>query len=667
MLKYEAEADGFSISIEGRTILVHTPKAPLVELGRAELSVRAVKGGFHPRMRGYAPVRLREHSLVSGSETEIVVDFGGKLRMTVRARGAVAELSFAGAAAEINVWKLRLPARADEHLYGLGERRGRIDLKGTRAALWVGEATKGTGPDPAWMPPKHRDCAGLSLRAACLPIPSFVSSAGYFVRVETGARCVFDFRKGPRTFVECWGIPDSVTIGLGRNAPETVAALGASAGRQDGLPAWPYAGAWLALHGGTDAVLRRLQSAMDAGAKVSAVYVPDWCGRRETRAGFRPAWNWRYDEASYPDLPGTVASLAKAGVRFIGYVNPFLSVDGDLYREASAKRFLVRNPEGEEYLANVPTAPAALVDLANPDAYAWLRGIVAANMAGIGMGGWLADSGECLPPDAVLPSGATGMEAHNVYPVLWARLNAEAAEAAGATDAVYCLRSGWAGSARHARAFWSGDRTTDMDRDDGIASVVPSALSLGFSGGGITHSPIGGSVAARGRRRSRETFMRWAELETFSPIMRTDETTKPDRAHQFWTDEATLRHFVRCTEIHAALAPYHRHVMDEYASTGVPPVRHTFLHYERDDEAHRQERQYLYGRDLLVAPVCLPGKDLHDLYLPDDTWVHLWSSRVFRGGYTTVEAPLGYPPVFYREASQFASVFDSLRRNIRKV
>ncbi|MCX7024376.1 MAG: alpha-glucosidase [Spirochaetes bacterium] len=667
-MKFESDPDGFSISVDGRPAIVHSAKSPAFEIGTADLSVRQTKAGFRLKRRKYIPVKLRDYTLVESDALSAVVDFSGRFRVSASCAGGNLRLSFSRFTPEINVFRMRIPAHADEQLYGLGERCSRLDLKGSRVPLWVGERAAGRGSGPGAFVGNARDDTRLSLRATCFPMPCFVSSRGYFVDVDTAARSIFDFRKPGRTSIEVWGVPVSITLGFRRTAPETVAALGDNVGRQKAPPPWVFGGAWLGVQGGTDEILRKAQAALDSGARVSALWVQDWCGHRTTKSGRQPEWNWRYDEMAYPALQDTIADLAGAGIRFLGYVNPYLSTEGGLYREASRLGYCIQRPEGGDYLFNAAASPAAMVDLTDPDAFDWIKGVIRDNMIGIGMSGWMADSGECLPADAVLSSGKSGLAAHNSYPVLWARANAEAVGEAGKSgETVFFLRSGWSGSARHAAAFWTGDRFVDMKSDDGLPSVIQAAISLGISGGGIWHSDIGGNTSTAWRRRSPETFMRWAELAAFTPIMRTHEGQHPGVNHQFWTDDRTLRHFARCTEIFAALSPYHQAVMQEYAGTGVPPIRHCWLHYEDDAQTHRHGYQYLYGRDLLVAPVHAPGRELHELYLPDDAWVHLWSSRVFRGGTTTVEAPLGYPPVFYRESSNFASVFDSVRRNVRKI
>lgn len=85
-------------------------------------------------------------------------------------------------------------------------------------------------------------------------------------------------------------------------------------------------------------------------------------------------------------------------------------------------------------------------------------------------------------------------------------------------------------------------------------------------------------------------------------------------------------------------------------------MRPLFLHYEDDARAYTLKYQYLFGRDLLVAPVHEEGRTDWTLYLPQDNWVNAWTGECCQGGDVTVDAPLGKPPVFYRQHSEWADL-----------
>jgi alpha-glucosidase len=96
----------------------------------------------------------------------------------------------------------------------------------------------------------------------------------------------------------------------------------------------------------------------------------------------------------------------------------------------------------------------------------------------------------------------------------------------------------------------------------------------------------------------------------------------------------------------------------EGADLGYPVQRPLFMHYENDSEAYDIQYQYLFGSDVLVAPVVEPGVVRKEVYLPEDEWVHLWTGKEYKGGRVTVDAPVGYPPVFYLKSSKFKSMFE---------
>ncbi|MBC7492761.1 MAG: alpha-glucosidase, partial [Novosphingobium sp.] len=108
-------------------------------------------------------------------------------------------------------------------------------------------------------------------------------------------------------------------------------------------------------------------------------------------------------------------------------------------------------------------------------------------------------------------------------------------------------------------------------------------------------------------------------------------------------------------------APYVRHLCDEAVSQGWPVQRALFFHYPDDAALHPVQDQYLYGADLLVAPVIEQGATARDVVLPGGTpWRCLWTGEDLAAGAHSVDAPIGRPPVFYHPESRFAALFASL-------
>jgi alpha-glucosidase len=144
--------------------------------------------------------------------------------------------------------------------------------------------------------------------------------------------------------------------------------------------------------------------------------------------------------------------------------------------------------------------------------------------------------------------------------------------------------------------------------------------------------------------------------------MRSHEGNRPDDNLQYHSTPELLACFAAWSRVHGHLAPYVRALCDEAVESGLPAQRPLFLHYPDDADLYAIQDQYLYGADLLVAPVIEQGTRERAVVIPGDRpWRHLWSHHDHHPGHHVIAAPIGAPPVFYRPDSAFAPLFASLR------
>jgi alpha-glucosidase len=285
------------------------------------------------------------------------------------------------------------------------------------------------------------------------------------------------------------------------------------------------------------------------------------------------------------------------------------------------------------------------------------------NMLGIGLSGWMHDYGEYLPTDAILDSNISGEEYHNYYPLEFAKIVYEAATEEKILDHVFVFnRSGFSHASKYMMCYFSGDQLLDWNEVNGIPVVIPCGISVGLCGIGYYCYDIGGYTTFGPYKRTKEMFMRGAEMAVFSMIMRTHEGNRPYDNWQHDSDDETLEHLTKMIRIHVHLKPYLKELAKEYHEKGIPPMRACFLHYENDPNLHKIKYEYLFGRDLLVAPVVKPQTFVWNVYFPDDTWIHLWSGKEYKKGWAEVSALIGKPPAFYRKGSNFSKLFEELKR-----
>jgi sulfoquinovosidase len=657
---------GFDLVIDGRLILRHRGDAPCLYVGKGDARMDMYRGNFD--IEDYVIERTPlAHAVVSGTEIAFSVapDQPVRVMLNVSGDGRNAVVAFHSADQSINrVW-LRVKADKDEHVWGGGEQMSYFDMRGRRFPLWTSEP--GVGRDKSTEITFKADVSGKSggdYWNTNYPQPTFLSSRRYALHVETTAYSAFDFRRADFHELEVWAVPDRIELTARPTFISLVESTSERFGRQPPLPEWVYGGAIIGLKDGANS-FERLEAIIAAGTKVSGLWCEDWVGLRHTSFGARLFWDWKANEDRYPGLRQRIAELEDRGIRFLGYVNPYLAVDGSLFPEAETAGYFAKDESGKTALVDFGEFDCGVVDFTNPEAAAWFaERVIGQHILDFGLSGWMADFGEYLPINVKLANGVDATLMHNAWPTLWAEVNARAVASRGKTgEALFFMRAGFTGVQKHCPLLWGGDQSVDFTRHDGLVTVISGALSSGLLGNAYHHSDIGGYTSLFGNVRTAELIMRWAEMGAFTPVMRTHEGNRPRDNLQIDQDPEVLAHFAQMTKVYVHLAPYLKSLVAEASSRGLPVQRPLFLHFEDDPRTYAVQDAYLYGPDLLVAPVWRAGKTEWSTYLPEGAeWVHAWSGRTFAGGQdATVAAPFGEPPVFYRAASGFAELFAGLR------
>ena len=657
MLQSQVRAGSWRLEQDGTLLACHTVERPFATAVRREKSYQEKRGTFKATVTETARIPLDK---VRRQGEEIVFSGEGhelSLRPEARPRGV--QIFLRGE--EGWAYEFSLPAMEDECVFGGGEQYRKVDLRGERVKNFVSEHIKASTVLEKAIVPRalYREKKASSI-GSYAPMPVFVTDAGRLIRFDTASDGWADFGEEEYRF-QYDACPASLTLQKGSSFQELSALLSVQIPNRQYLPDWCLDGMILGAQGGTEEVLRKTFSLLDAGAEICGVWSQDWSGCNRTMMGYQVWWNWEADEKPYPDIRGMIRKLNERGVRFLAYINPYLVKDSRLYTYCKEKGYLITRRDGSIYHIKSTTFDAGMLDLTNPEAVTYIKDVlIKQNMLDLGVSGWMADFGEYLPLDCVLHDGDPA-KLHNLWPVLWAKVNREAIEEYGAKDAFFFSRSGYTGIQTYAPILWNGDQHTDTTRDYGMPCVMPASFSLGFSGVPMIHCDIGGFFSFMKVKRDAELLTRWMEMCTFSLLMRSHESIRPDANAQPY-DEAVREQTVRLTRIHKALKPYIARCV-HLASEGLPALRPDFWE-EMDGEDSRDPYAYFFGDELFVCPVLKKGAEKRKVWLPRGKWVHFWTGKTYKGGKKhTVPAPLGQPPVFYRKDGQYANLFREAARS----
>ncbi len=662
MVKFVLNGRKLDITVNGRTVYsIDTYKPAPLMVGKGENAYSMSHGSFKIKEKISEKYYVKITDIASSDESALITTNYGNIQLDIEHKRRL-RISFDGFEGLNRMW-LTLPALKDECVYGSGEIFSEFNLRGENVNVWVAEhinaaqVTKKLVRQVVGIKNTTRKQA-FNKYETYYAQPTFLSSRKYFYHSLTTARSEFNFKDESCHVIKTDEIAPFY-IGFGDTFADVMNNLTELIGRQPELPDWVYDGHILGIQGGTDIMMSKIENAVNHGIPVNGAWIQDWEGRRVTAVGKQLFWNWEWDKELYPGLDVKIKELGERGIKVLGYINPFLAVEKPLYKEASEKGYTVKNKDGEDYYVTITTFPAAMVDFTNPDAVEWLKGVIKKNMIDLGLSGWMADFGEYLPTDAVLFSGEDAELVHNTWPARWAQINREAVEEAGKLgEIMFFTRAGFSNTPKYSTMMWCGDNHVDFSIDFGLPSVIPAMLSLSVCGFGLSHSDIGGYTSFFNLKRSEELYMRWCEMNAFTPVMRGHEGLNPDINAQHDASERVLKHGAKYAELHTALKPYLKDAVKENAETGLAVVRPLFFHYD-EKEAYNEAYEYLLGRDILVAPVLKQGAVTREVYLPDDLWIHIWSKKEYRGGRHIVSAPIGRIPVFVRKGTEAEKILIS--------
>ena len=581
----------------------------------------------------------------------------------------------------LNRVALYMESSPTEQIFGLGAQLTWLNLKGRVVPSLVQEPGIGRGVQPlTWFMERTFGAGGSDVQSSA-PSPVYLTSEGQTHALEESTYAHFDFTRPRLRVVEVWD--QKITLRVFGGAPTPIGqlrSLTAFTGRMMPLPSWVHRGAIVGAQGGTERITTLWRRLRDTGAEISAFWLQDWVGKRKTSVGEQLWWDWTLDHDHYPGWELLVSDLRAKQIRTLGYINPYLvdtseregtteaesaSSGADLFTEARNANYLVRDPHDPEthLMVKNTSFSAAVVDLTNPDAYQWLKRVIKERLLSVGLSGWMADFGEALPMNAPIAQGDADA-VHNLYPVMWARLNAEVIAEEGLTDEVlFFTRAGYLHTPRYSRLTWLGDQLASWKKPDGIYSALVGLLSSGFSGVSLTHSDAGGYISTAPPRsrikvplfsfiRSQELLMRWVEMNAFTAVLRTHEGNQPARHHQIDDHPDTLRHFARMTRLYQALRPLRQEREAQACAEGVPLVAHPWIFYPDDPNMLELREQFMLGPHLMVAPVIRRGTYEVTLYLPKGEWGHWWTHDIVTGPtWLTAHAPIGSPVAFYRTST----------------
>lgn len=381
--------------------------------------------------------------------------------------------------------------------------------------------------------------------------------------------------------------------------------------------------------------------------------------------------DWRFDEEYFPAPAEMVKELHEMGIETMVSVWPQVDWRSENYEEMKQKGLLVKSDAGVD-VQMVFHGNNVFMDATNPRTRKYVWGKIKQNYADMGIRTFWLDEAEpeftTYDFDQYRYHAGKVTEIGNIYPREYSRMFYEGQKENGQDDIVNLVRCAWAGSQRYGALVWSGDI---MCTFEDFRKQICAGIHMGIAGIPWWTTDIGGFHNGNIYDPDfRELLVRWFQYGTFLPVMRLHGSRQPHEQivnkagevrewtgadNEIWSfGEDNYPILVKFIKIREMMRDYTRNLMAEAHEKGSPVIRALFYEFPQDEVCWDIKDQYMFGADILVAPVCYAHMRSRNVYLPAGAnWTNARTGEVYEGGKTyEVDAPIDTLPIFLRDGKQ---------------
>ncbi len=642
-----------SVAVNGGDIIIRSGSAILKASFLASDLVRirlAQSGVFAPEM-SWAAIKTDWKKItvnVKESDNEIVATtdelsltikkqplrfrFADRTGMTINEDDPSKGMSWNGT--EIRVWK---NMSQDEHYYGLGEKAGRLERKFTHTTMWNSDIPAyAADTDPLYQ-----------------TIPFFYGinkGNTYGIFFDNSFWSSFDFGKESRDTYSFGAENGEMNYYFfhGPSPEKVLTRFTELTGRMPLPPRWSLGYQQCRWSYSPESRLREIANGFRSRSIPCDVLYLDI----DYMEGYRIfTWN----QKNFPNPKKMISDLSHEGFRIAVIVDPGIKADTTYhaYTSGLAGDHFLKYPDGKTFIGKVWPGECAFPDFTSTSARHWW-GENFSVLTHAGVRGWWNDMNEPSVFDvstktvdlAVIHNDnglmTTHAKNHNIYGMQMTRATYDGVRKLLPGERPFVLtRASYAGGQRYSAA-WTGDNVASWEH---LRMAISMCLSMSISGQPFVGSDIGGFIGYP----SGELFARWLQFGVFSPLMRAHSVIN-EKNKEPWEYGDEFTNINRETiNLRYRLLPYIYNAMYQASTTGIPPLRPMIFSFPEESVFIGNDDQFMFGDDLLVAPVLSEGSRTRELRLPKGIWYDYWNATRYEGGRNiTVDAPLDRIPLFAR-------------------
>ena len=487
---------------------------------------------------------------------------------------------------------------ADEMIFGCGESATGLNKAGQKVNLFV---TDPQGPETDQM---------------YKPIPFFMSNRGYGMFMHTSAPVTCDFGATyiglNKMFMGDENLDLFVFFGEPKDILDEYTDL---VGKPGMPPLWSF-GTWM-----SRITYFSEKEGYDVAANIRKNKYP--CDVIHFDTGwFDVDWqcDYKFSENRFQNPQQMLKDLRSQGFHVCLWQLPYFTPKNRYFSELIEKDMYVKNGNGELPYEDV------VLDFSNPETVKWYQDKLA-GLLNIGVSAIKVDFGEAAPLNGIYASGKSGWYEHNLYPVRYDMAVSEITKKLH-NENIMWARAAWAGSQRYP-LHWGGDAATT---NTGLLGTLRAGLSFGLSGFSFWSHDMGGFV----KSTPEDLYCRWIPFGFLTSHTRAQGA--PPTEPWLYDSKRVQDVFRKSAEMKYRLMPYVYAQAKECTEKGLPMLRALFVEFPDDPGAWKVDDEYLFGSQILVAPLLESGMTGRTVYLPEGKWIDYQTEKVYEGGWHRIEA-----------------------------
>ena len=381
--------------------------------------------------------------------------------------------------------------------------------------------------------------------------------------------------------------------------------------------------------------------------------------------------DWKFDPQYWPDVKAMADELHKMGTKLIVSVWPTINEHSENYAFMRDNNMLIRTAEGSDRVFDF-YGPQAEIDVTNPETRKFVFSKLKQNYLDNGVDGlWFDEAEPEIHPEHfgnLLLHAGKGDEAGLIYPFYYAQMAYDGFRSMGETP-VTLIRAAYLGSQRFGALVWSGDIPSTFES---LSDQVRAGLNMAMCGIPWWNTDIGGFWGADTQSEEfKELIVRWFQFGVFSPVMRLhgsrcrhgekkrDVKEPSGDPNEIWSfGEENHRILKDLILLRERLRPYIEKQMKTASDKGYPVMRPMFFAYPSDEICYDLGEQYMFGDDILFAPIVNRGQTEKEVYLPEGEWILTKTKELYHPGRHTVSAKIDEFVAFVKNGAEVLAAFE---------